>query len=216
MTVAILSQYSRDTALDILGVVAPRPGDPVPPDCQSVILLGPHEPGFWAEFSASPEYQDGGPDPLDRWSKRVIGTLAQKLGGTALFPSDGPPYPPFFRWAQQSGRSWQSPVTLLVHDTVGLWVSFRGAIVLSATVVLEEPLQMPCRGCDKPCQTACPVNALTSDGYDLVRCHSYLDTPDGQDCMIKGCAVRRACPVSQRYGRVEAQSAFHMKSFHPE
>ena len=38
-------------------------------------------------------------------------------------------------------------------------------------------------------------------------------TPLENDCMSKGCAVRRACPVSQSYGRMEDQSAFHMRAF---
>ena len=31
---------------------------------------------MWEVFSGSPEASDGRPDPLDRWSRRVIGNLA--------------------------------------------------------------------------------------------------------------------------------------------
>ena len=70
------------------------------------------------------------PDPVDRWSRRVIGRLACDLGAKALFPFGGPPYHPFYQWALRTGRAWESPVRLLVHDTQGLMVSFRGALAL--------------------------------------------------------------------------------------
>ncbi len=192
--------------LAVLGV-APEGGE-------SVVLLGPG-PGFWPAFTGSSEYADGAPDPLDRWSKRVIGALADAWGGVALFPSDGPPYPPFIAWALATGRAWASPVGLLCHDAQGLWCSFRGAVRL-ASALPRCPGKNPCAACaDQPCRTACPVGALTAEGYDTDRCHGFLDTGPGADCMARGCAVRRACPVAARFGRHEDQSSFHMRAFHP-
>ena len=52
----------------------------------TILLLGPKEPGFWANLTQSPEFLDGAPDPVDRWSHRVITTLANRFNGTALFP----------------------------------------------------------------------------------------------------------------------------------
>jgi hypothetical protein len=57
------------------------------------------------------------------------------------------------------------------------------------------------------------VGALKGSGYDLATCHAFLDTGPGGDCMGRGCAVRRACPVGQDR-RMAAQSAFHMADFH--
>lgn len=194
--------------LEVLGVV-PR-GE------ESIVLLGPREPDFWPLFTASPEYGDRAPNPLDRWSERVIGALAITWGGTAIFPSDGPPYPPFIAWALASGRVWTSPVGLLVHERQGLWLSFRGA------VRLREPARPgtgnnPCLNCaEQPCRSACPVGALTPDGYDVAACHDWLDNATGKDCLTRGCAARRACPVGAAYGRSEAQSRFHMRAFHPQ
>lgn len=182
----------------------------------TILLLGPREPGFWPAFTASSEYADGAPDPLDRWSKRVIGALARDWGGTAVFPSDGPPYPPFITWALASGRAWVSPVGLLVHDRQGLWLSFRGAVRLPGRLDLATGIR-PCDTCKgQPCRTACPVDALKPDDYDVAACRGFLDTPAGHDCRDKGCAARRACPVSRAYGRDPAQSRFHMKAFHPK
>lgn len=213
MTYADVLRAVQARSLDIFGAFHPGPGDGVPPDTKTLVLLGPREPGFWDALTASPEW-DGNADPVDRWSVRVIGGLANKLDGTALFPFGGPPYQPFISWALKSGRAWQSPVTILVHDTAGLMVSYRGAIALTEHLTLPPLPSRPCDTCDAPCLTACPADALTAQGYDVPKCHGFLDTSDGADCMNGGCLVRRACPVSQSYGRVKAQSAYHMSIFH--
>ena len=182
----------------------------------TVVLLGPHEPEFWPRFSTSPEYRDGAPDPLDRWSKRIIQALATAWGGRAVFPSDGPPYPAFQRWAQESGEAWQAPVGMLVHVHAGLMISFRGAVRFAGCHPLaKRPAENPCNSCtSQPCLTACPVKALTASlPYDVAACQAHLATPQGQDCLEQGCRVRRACPVSEGFGRLPEQSAFHMKAF---
>ncbi len=180
-----------------------------------LVLLGTG-PDFWAEFTAAPEYADGLPHPVDRWSKRVIGVLAQTLNGSCSFPSDGPPYAPFVRWAMDTGRFWQSPAGMMVHDRVGLMISIRGALHLPDPLDLPPAPVAPCSDCAAPCATACPVGALSAQqGYDVDACHAYLDTVGGQDCMTRGCIARRACPVSAGALRSDAQSALHMRAFHP-
>lgn len=180
----------------------------------TILLLGPREPGFWAHFTAQPEYSDGLPDPLDRWSKRAIGWLARALSGRAIFPSDGPPYPPFQDWALRSGQAFVSPVGMLVHARAGLMLSFRGALRLPGQRRLPAAAANPCETCaDQPCLSACPVDALGPKGYDVPACKAHIANPAGQDCMTQGCAARRACPISQTYGRVAEQSAFHMRAF---
>jgi len=57
--------------------------------------------------------------------------------------------------------------------------------------------------------------AFAGGSYDVAACKAHLETPEGAEC-YKGCKVRRACPISQSYGRLEAQSEFHMKAFHPK
>jgi hypothetical protein len=47
------------------------------------------------------EFRDGRPDPIDRWSRRVIGHMACDLGAKALFPFGGPPWHPFIAWAKR-------------------------------------------------------------------------------------------------------------------
>lgn len=190
--------------------------DGLPENYRTLVLLSPDEPGFWARTTAAPEWADGRADPLDRWSARVIGALALDLGAKAHFPFGGPPHLPFTRWALRSGRAWTSPVTLLVHDRMGLFASWRGALAFEAKLDLPAPpADPPCASCaGKPCLTACPPRALTGAGYDVPACHGFLDRAEGETCLSGGCAVRRACPCSQSYGRVTEQSAYHMRLFH--
>lgn len=183
----------------------------------TLILLGAGS-RFWPAFSASQEARDGAPDPIDRWSTRVIGGIAAAHGAAAHFPFGGPPHAPFIDWALKSGRAFQSPIGMLVHDTVGLMISYRGALHLGEDLAIPlTNAASPCATCaDRPCTNACPVAALSASAlYDVERCHRFLDGPDGQSCMMGGCAARRACPVSRGAGRRPEQSALHMRSFHP-
>lgn len=201
--------------LEVLGGFAAEPAeDGLPAGTRTILLIGPAEPGFWPHLTCQPEWLDGGPDPVDRWSRRVVGRLACDLGAKALFPFGGPPYHPFYRWALRTGQVWDSPVRLLVHARQGLMVSFRGALALKEAVALPPPSPRPCDACPAPCMSACPARALTAKGYDVPACHSFLNQPEGQDCMTCGCLVRRACPVSQSYARLPEQSAYHMRQFH--
>ena len=183
----------------------------LPAGTRSVLLLGPLEPGYWPHVTVQPEW--GGADPVDRWSRRVIGGMACDFGGKALFPFGGPPYHPFYQWALRTGRAWASPVQMLVQAEQGLLVSYRGALALRAVVALPPVAEAPCAGCARPCVTACPVGALGVGGYDVPSCQRFLARPEGGDCMNFGCAVRRACPLSLGYARLAEHSAYHMGIF---
>ena len=212
MTYAAISEAADAQHLEILGAFHPGAGDNL--DAATLLLLGPRESGFWAHFKSSPEGCDGARDPLDRWSQRIISGLASEFGAKAVFPFGGPPYHPFFQWALRSGRSWVSPVTLLVNDVQGMMVSFRGAILLPDKIDLPSSGTCPCTRCaDQPCRRACPVDALHSDRFDVKLCKEHVASAAGQDCRMGGCLARRACPVSQSYGRLAAQSAHHMEYF---
>jgi epoxyqueuosine reductase len=213
-SLSALSARLAEERLEVLGGFAVGEGEAAfPAGTRTLLLLGPKEPGFWPHLTAQPEW-DGDPNPVDRWSRRVIGRLACDLGAKALFPFGGPPYHPFYEWALRTGRVWDSPVKLLVHAGQGLMVSFRGALALKDAVEVPPAAIRPCDACFAPCLTACPAGALTGTGYDVPRCHAFLDRPEGRDCLTGGCLVRRACPVSQSYARLPEQSAYHMGQFH--
>lgn len=187
-------------------------------EARTLVLLGAGR-GFWPAFSASSEKTDARPDPLDRWSTRVVTDLASRFQADAVFPFGGPPYAPFIPWAKATGRTFNSPVGMLVHDTVGMMISFRGALHLPHLIDCPPPplAQSPCMSCeDKPCLSTCPVDALSdAHAYDVPACRTYLGSSEGARCMTKGCAVRRACPLSAGAARSNTQSAFHMKAFYP-
>lgn len=215
VTYADITQITARGGLRPLGGFRTDTPDSLPHDTQAVILLGPDGARFWPIFTQSPEYLDRQPDPVDRWSTRVISDIAQQIGATALFPFGHTPPLPFIGWALKSGQAFVSRANLLIHAEAGLWVSYRGALALPFMLDLPGPGQSPCDSCpDQPCLTACPPRALTEHGYDIPACHSYLNTEPGQRCMTTGCAVRAACPVSQHYGRPPEQSAHHMSYFH--
>ena len=217
LTYAPLRASLNKLQLDIIGAFHPKPSDDAPAGCQTLLLLGPHEPGFWARFSASTEYLDQAANPLDRWTKRMVGAWATDNNTTALFPSDGPPYPPFISWAKRSGRAWASPIGMLVHDHAGLMVSYRAAISLPIRIDLPQTGNKPCLDCEtQACLSICPVNALTHAGYNVPECKSYLNTENGSSCMETGCLARNACPAGHSYGRLAEQSAFHMAAFNPD
>jgi len=179
-------------------------------DDGTILLIGPDEPAFWPHFTQSAEYSDGAPDPLDRWSTRVLTRVANDIAAEPIFPFRGPPFHPFFTWAMASGRFTASPINFLVHDTVGLFASFRGALKIPEKQDAQR-VHSPCTTCAQPCATACPVDAF-ADGYDVAACKAHINSPAGADCLTKGCLARRACPVGQGH-RLPAQAAFHMKAF---
>ena len=216
MTYAGLETDAGAQGLLVMGAFHPGPLTQGGLEGGTLVLLGTG-PDYWPVFTAAPEARDGAPDPVDRWSRRVIGHLARRFAARALFPFGGPPHAPFIGWALASGRAFQSPVGMLVHDTVGLMISYRGALHLPARLEIPAPRGVsPCADCiGQPCTTACPAGALGANmPYDVAGCHRYLDSPAGGECMMSGCAVRRACPASRGSGRRREQSALHMRAFH--
>ena len=180
-------------------------------DGSTTILIGPLDPGFWDFVTTHPAFT--GPDPLDSWSAVAMHQLASSLNAEPFLPYDGPPYHPFISWALRSGEAWKSPLGLLVHKDAGLLVSYRGALKFDRLIDLPYASVSPCEACpDRPCLSACPVNALTPSGYDVPACKAHMDV---DDICRAGCRVRLSCPVSQSYPRDPAQTAFHMEAFHP-
>ena len=131
-------------------------------DVATIALVGLAGRRGWAAFSASPEAEDGGADPLDRWSRRVVGALAAEFGARALYPFGGPPHWPFQRWAMRAEPMHVSPLGLLVHPDDGLWRGYRGALAFAERLAVPTPRAAanPCETCvARPCLSACPVGA---------------------------------------------------------
>lgn len=181
----------------------------------SVLLIGNIGSSLWPAFSrwraAQPDR--GGGDPLDAWSKAVIGTVAASVEATAWFPSD-PPWQPFQQWAMRAEGLKASPLGILIHPVYGLWHGYRGALGFAERIEAEPFLRQrhPCDDCrEKPCLAPCPAGAVRAETFDVPACRSHLRGPEGQaGCMPSGCLARAACPVGAQYRYDEAQLRFHM------
>jgi len=163
---ATLAKSLAPHGLVSLGIADATTIDPCPPGVSAVVLLGLASDG-WERFEASPEAGDTIAEPLDRWSERVIGDLAQDLGAQAYFPFGGPPYHPFLRWAAATGEVWPSPLGMSIHAEHGLWVSFRGALGFAG---FDRPKraaqQRPCDKCSDRAGLPCPARLSHRQGMD--------------------------------------------------
>ena len=207
--------------LHLRGGFHPAADDGVPPmaDGQpsaTLILIGNVGTSLWPAFSGSAESGDGAPDPLNRWTQRVIGAIARAVGAEPLFPFGGPPYLPFQRWAMRAEAVAPSPLGILIHPDYGLWHAYRGALAFAERLALPARVERPrpCDSCpDRPCLSACPVGAFSERGYDVPTCIGHIGGPGGGACMADGCLARRACPVGPAHGYGAAQARFHMAAF---
>lgn len=155
--------------------------------------------------------------PLDEWSKSIIRPLAHKFQGVAVFPSDEPYYP-FQNWALAAGNLSKSKINILINEEYGTWHGYRGAIAFefAAEITAFDEIAIDiCASCiDKPCLSACPVNAFSSERFLYSECQDYLKSePGAQNCMANGCASRNACPYGERYKYKSPHMKFHMRAF---
>lgn len=195
---------TEDQRLTLFGILPGSTG--------SIILLGPHEPSYWPTICDSPEWQDRMPDPVDRWSHRIIERVAQVTGSKPHFPFGAQPAP-FLKWALASDRAWQSPVVMAVQAEAGLLVSYRGALELPDYSIQVSRGESPCPSCTKPCMAACPVGALIGSDYNLDACWGYMRADPDQSCLSTGCLVHRSCPISSLHPPIAEHSAYHMQQF---
>jgi hypothetical protein len=180
-------------------------------------LVGNTGSDMWSAFLESPEFAEGEPDPLDRWSRRIGSAIAATLGAEVVFPFDGPPYPPFLRWAQQTGLAFPSPLSMFIHKHHGLWHAYRFALQLQGIVtghVTRQDATSPCLSCEtRPCLDACPVDAFSTDVYKVDDCVAYLREQADSICRKMGCKARRACPVAVENQYLPDHAQFHMEAF---
>jgi hypothetical protein len=179
-------------------------------------MVGNAGGAMWEAFAP---HIDGSPDPLNRWTKRVIEPIAKEFGARALYPF-GEPHRPFQRWTLRADSAYQSPLGILIHPEYGLWHALRAALLFAEKLPLppRSDAPSPCASCvGRPCLTACPVGAFTGSSYDVDLCAGHLRPPaDGAataDCHTIGCHARNACPVGRQWRYPEAQIRFHMAAF---
>lgn len=181
----------------------------------SVVLLGNIGSSIWPAFKRwrdAPANKDAR-NPLDTWSKAVIGPVARDFGATAYFPSD-PPWQPFQQWAMRAEGLRPSPLGILIHPQYGLWHGYRGALGFGRALAAAPPARHvhPCDHCSgKPCLSACPAAAVLATGFQISPCRAHLGAAEGKaGCMVSGCLARNACPVGVQYRYRPEQLQFHM------
>ena len=222
MTINDILDYASQYGLVACGGFAVSDQDNVPDigadAAQSLILFGNAGSSLWDCFSASDEYLDGTPEPLDRWSERIGHEIATHFGGLALFPFGGPPYQPFLQWAKKSEDLHSSRLGMLIHPQYGLWHAWRFAVAFPTTpdgmVKVEADHDICARCPDQPCLSTCPVDAFTGQRYEVERCYRYLDGHPGNSCLEQGCAARLACPEGVRFRYRPEHAKFHMQAFY--
>ncbi|MCZ6844329.1 MAG: hypothetical protein O7F69_00380 [Alphaproteobacteria bacterium] len=204
--------------LIVRGGFHPTRKDVVPGEPATLVLIGNAGPHMWQAFEAARaagRYADS-VNPLDDWVRDALSAVAAQLGAASLYPFGGPPHLPFQRWAQRAEAVAPSPLGVLIHPDYGLWHAYRGALAFAERHDLppRDTRPRPCDTCaDKPCLTACPVDAFGADSYDVPACVGHISNPEGADCMALGCRARRACPVGQEFIYEPAHAAFHMAAF---
>ena len=104
-------------------------------------------------------------------------------------------------WAQKSGVGFIGQNSQLIVPGVGSGV-FLAEIVTTLRLEPDAPLDLGCDNCGK-CARACPGQAISPNGFDARKCHSYLSIeyrgpfPSGFSLgqCVYGCDIcQRVCP----------------------
>ncbi|MER8368165.1 hypothetical protein [Mesorhizobium sp. M0306] len=183
---------------------------------RSALLVGQAGAAPWPHFLRWLERQSQPiDDPLDAWSREVIGAVAERFGARAVSPSDRP-YLPFQQWAMRAEGLKPSPLGILMHPQYGLWHAYRGALLFEDRIALSEPHEAIhlCDTCvAKPCLRSCPVEAYSADGFAHETCLAHVRGQNGAPCRTGGCLDRNACPYGADYRYPAEVQAFHMAAF---
>ncbi|WP_167449145.1 4Fe-4S dicluster domain-containing protein [Mesorhizobium hawassense] len=182
----------------------------------SVLLVGQAGVAPWSHFQHWLERQHLPiVNPLDTWSREVIGTVAKNFGARAVSPSDRP-YLPFQQWAMRAEGLKPSPLGILMHPKYGLWHAYRAALLFEDEIALpvaDAAIHL-CDACvEKPCLKSCPVDAYSGQGFAHEACLDHVRGPHGSPCRIGGCLDRNACPYGTSYRYPPEAQAFHMAAF---
>jgi ferredoxin len=204
---------------------------------RGALVIGSGGPAFFDRFDRggrdAPERHDGRPDPLDRYTRRVVEEIARAcLGGGAryalAFPfmaggagaidrGAGPAVRviPFQRLGRAAGLGGPSPLGLQIHPFYGPWWAYRALLVIDRELPPSPAIGDGCAGCHAPCVAACPAGAVRRDGFDVPACHRRrLATLPTNPCRLS-CAARVACVRGPEHRYRDEELAFHMAASLP-
>lgn len=217
---SLLADALSANGLLLSGIVNFEPDDPAPEyaagcPARSLVLVGNGGGSFWRSFSSWLSDQPAGlVDPLDSWSKQVIGAVGETFSLRAVYPSDRP-WLPFQQWAMRAEGLKASPLGILMHPEYGLWHAYRGALLSDREWPFPavQKKNHLCDACDwKPCLNSCPAGAVLQGDFNSGACRHHVGGPDGGQCREAGCGARNSCP-HDAYRYPAAQQVFHLKAF---
>jgi hypothetical protein len=200
----------------IFGLGDQRAPGPSGAPARSVLLVGQAGAAPWPHYLRWRERQPQGiANPLDTWSREIIGAVAETFGARAVSPSDKP-YLPFQQWAMRAEGLKPSPLGILMHPQFGLWHAYRGALLFEEEVAVEPPSSSVhlCDACfEKPCLKSCPADAHSLHGFTYEACLALVRGANGGPCRTGGCLDRNACPYGTGYRYPPEVQAYHMAAF---
>jgi hypothetical protein len=190
------------------------------PAARAALVVGSGGSAFFEQFLKAPEAADGSPDPLDRFTARLVGELTSAalaplgVAHALAFPFAGrAPLIPFQRLGRAAGLGGPSPLGLQVHPDFGPWWAYRALVVLDRPLNAFAPLSDGCAGCPAPCVAACPAGAVARAGFAVATCHARRLT--AEPCRLS-CAARIACIRGPEHRYSDRQLAFHMAASLPK
>jgi len=204
------------SAFDV--AAAPLALDELLAGAAGALIVGSGGPTFFDRFEGSPEAVDNAPNPLDRYTERVIrravGAALEPAGSAHVvhFPFGVRPLIPFQRLGRAAGLGGPGPLGLQIHPTYGPWWAYRALIVLDRPLPAAAPPGDGCAGCDAPCIAACPVGAAARGGFDIVACQARRLV--AEPCRLS-CVARITCVRGPEHRYRDEELAFHMRASMP-
>jgi len=178
-----------------------------------LLLLGSTGSALWDQLEL--EAPAAREHPVDEHCSETIERFCQDFLGDVrhrvLWPADSPSPLPLTELARSAGWSYRSPLGIGIHPRHGLWLAYRGAVLLDCEIPerREPESAHPCESCDdKPCLEACPPGAVGGPaGLDLSACWSERSRPEVPCASV--CLARGACPAGQSSRYPELQRQHH-------
>jgi hypothetical protein len=188
---------------------------------RAALIVGSGGPAFFDGFEAAGvEAADGGPNPLDRYTRRVVEAIAMAtlgplgVGHAVFFPFAGAtPVIPFQRLGRAAGVGPPGPLGLQIHPVYGPWWAYRALIVIDSALSTGPSLGDVCAGCPAPCVAACPGAAVSLAGFSIPACHAHRLR--AVPCRLS-CAARIACVRGPEHRYRDEALAFHMAASMPK
>ena len=175
----------------------------------TAILFAHGGPKIWSAMKSS---GIGGTDPMDTYSSHVAINYAETFlsGESKLLYPFGETFD-LTQLGELAGWSFPSPLGINIHPTYGLWFAFRALLVVEQRLEpsIREEFNSPCDEClDRPCQSACPVGAVSDiNAFNLAKCVDFRR--QAQSPCAHRCLARLSCPVGSEHRYSKEQLNYH-------